>query len=304
MIPQNTCGHPLPRRVFLGGLTALAVAPTSRADTLPPQRIAALDWTSAQSLLALGANVVTLPERTRYRERVVEPEPHKDTFDLGLRSEPNLELLDSLKPDLIVLHPELDMVRPALAAIAPPILFDPDASDEPDRSDRLAGARLRLKTLADTIAMPDAFGTYINAYEAGISHAGERLRNYDGRPIYIVTLLDTRRALVFGKNSLFQTFFDLFSIENAWDGPTSPYGHATVTIDALAQRPDARLLSIGRESRLLLQAALRSPVIASLPYVRENRAVAIDDVLFYGGLPSAKRFARLASLALMGTALQ
>ena len=280
---------------------SLTLPPTSGAGSPLPLQIAALDWTSAQNLLALGANVITLPERTRYSERVVEPEASPNTHDLGLRSEPNLELLDSLAPDLIVLHPELDRLLPELNAIAPAILFDPDANDDLQPVDRLANARVKLERLADEIARSGAFSSYINAYEATISEASARLRGYDGRAIYIVTLLDTRRALVFGKNSLFQNLFDQFSIENAWDGPTSFYGHATVTIDALARQPHARLLSVGRESRLLLQPALQSPVIASLPYVREKRAVAIDDVLFYGGLPSAQRFARLASFALTDT---
>lgn len=282
---------------------SFAFPSTSGARKPPTYRIAALDWTSAQNLLALGANVITLPERTRYGERVVEPAAPPGTYDLGLRSEPNLELLNSLAPDLIVMHPELDMLRPELDVIAPAILFDPDANEYPQHANRLANARVKLEALAGEIAKVHAFSSYMNVYDAGISEAEARLRDYDGRAVYIVTLLDTRRALVFGKNSLFQSLFGQFSIENAWDGPTSSYGHATVTIDALARRPDARLLSVGRESRLLLQAALRSPVIASLPFVREERAVAIDDVLFYGGLPSAQRFARMASLALTGTAV-
>ncbi|WP_280513884.1 ABC transporter substrate-binding protein [Rhizobium daejeonense] len=278
--------------------------PFSVASAGQPRRIAALDWTSAQNLLALGANVVALPELHRYRERVVEPQPQPGTYDLGLRSEPNLELLDSLAPDLIVMHPELETLRPSLNTIATVTVFDPDASGDTDRSDRLSDARQNLNNLARSITMPDAFAASMNAFEAAIAEAATRLRGHDGRPAYIVTLMDTRRALVFGRNSLFQSVFDLFSIENAWDGPTSPYGHTTITLDALAGRPDASLLSIGRESRQLLTSALRSPVVASLPYVRENRAVAIDDVLFYGGLPSAQRFARLASMALSGTASQ
>lgn len=194
---------------------SLTLPPTSGAGSPLPLQIAALDWTSAQNLLALGANVITLPERTRYSERVVEPEASPNTHDLGLRSEPNLELLDSLAPDLIVLHPELDRLLPELNAIAPAILFDPDANDDLQPVDRLANARVKLERLADEIARSGAFSSYINAYEATISEASARLRGYDGRAIYIVTLLDTRRALVFGKNSLFQNLFDQFSIENA-----------------------------------------------------------------------------------------
>jgi iron complex transport system substrate-binding protein len=288
----------LPRRAFLGGVISLAFSPAARADLRRPLRLAALDWTSGQNLLALSANLISMPERSRYQQRVVEPELPADTYELGLRSEPNLELLDTLAPDLIVMHPELELFRPKLETIAPILAFDPDMSDVPERPDRILAARTELEKLAGSIAMADAFASYRTVFEAEISAAKARLQDYDGRPVYIVTLLDTRRALVFGKNSLFQSIFDLFGIENAWDGPTSAYGHATVTIDALAGRPDARLLSVGRESGLLLQAAIRSPVIASLPYVRENRATAIEDVLFYGGLPSAQRFARLASLAL------
>ena len=92
--------------------------------------------------------------------------------------------------------------------------------------------------------------------------------------------------------------FDRLGVANAWDGPTTPYGHITVTIDRLAKQTEARLLCVGDSSTVPLDTLLASSVMRSLPFAREGRVARIPDVLFYGGLPSAVRFVRLASTAL------
>ena len=55
---------------------------------------------------------------------------------------------------------------------------------------------------------------------------------------------------------------------------------------------------MGDTSNDTLKSLLEAPVIASLPFVKQNRIVRIPDVLFYGGLPPVRRFARLVSAAL------
>lgn len=287
-------GLMLTRRALLGA-AALAVSPLRPAAAGGPPAIAALDWVSGQNLLALGIPPVAMPELERYARLVVEPAAPPAVRELGLRSEPNLELVDRLKPELVLLAPELEPIRERVERVAPALAFDPNGFG---RIDLLSHAEQALRALATRLGRLAAFETFARELELELAEAGQRLRGYDGRPLYLATIIDGRRMLVFGQGSLFQAVLDRFGIENAWAGPTTRFGHVTLTVDRLSQRPEARLLCIGDSSRSSIATLLASPVVASLPFIRAGRIAQIPDVLFYGGLPPARRFARLASLAL------
>lgn len=287
-------GPTLTRRALLGA-AALAASPVRSASADGPSAIAALDWVSGQNLLALGIPPVAMPELERYARLVVEPAAPPAVRELGLRSEPNLELVDRLKPELVLLAPELEPIRERVERIAPALAFDPNGFGQADPLGRAEQALRALATRLDRLA---AFGTFAREVEIELAEAGRRLRGYDGRPLYLATIIDGRRMLVFGRGSLFQAVLDRLGIENAWTEPTTRFGHVTLTVDRLSQRPEARLLCIGDSSRSSIATLLASPVVASLPFIRAGRLAQIPDVLFYGGLPPARRFARLASLAL------
>lgn len=285
----------MPRRAFLGGAAAVCLTGWALASDGGVRKIVALNWVSAQNLLALGIVPLGIPEIGRYAHLVVDPAAPAEVLELGLRSEPNLELLVSLKPDLLVLGGDLAPMRERLETIAPTYFFDPDRIGH---SDLLANGRQALASLADRLGASSGFQRFSSSFEQVLAAGRRRLRGYDGRPLFVATVLDGRRMLVFGKNSLFQSVLDRFGIENAWNGFTSQYGHATVNVDRLADRPDARLLCVGNEGVVTMDRLLAAPVISSLPFVKERRIALVPEVLFYGGLPSARRFTRLASIAL------
>lgn len=290
-------GPTLTRRALLGA-AALAASPIRPASAGGPA-VAALDWVSGQNLLALGIAPVAMPELERYARLVVEPAAPPAVRELGLRSEPNLELVERLKPELVLLAPELEPIRERVEQIAPALAFDPNGFG---RADLLGYAEQALRVLAMRLGRRAAFEDYLREVELELAEAGQRLRGYDGRPLYLATVIDGRRMLVFGQGSLFQAVLDRVGIENAWAGRTTRFGHVTLTVDRLSQRPEARLLCIGDSSRSSIASLLASPVVASLPFIRAGRIAQIPDVLFYGGLPPARRFARLVSLALAQSA--
>lgn len=285
----------LSRRVFLGGMGAFCLSDGAHAAGAGNQRIVALDWVSAQNLLALGLTPLGFPELQRYAQSVVEPAVPHGVTEIGLRTEPNLELVEALRPDLIVAGNDLAPMARQFERIAPLMRFDPDRFDEPDR---IANGKAAMKELADHLGAGSAFEAFVATFDQEIAAARTRLQDYDARPLFIATVLDGRRMLVFGKNSLFQSVMADLGIENAWDGFTSRYGHATVSMDRLTTRPEARLLAVGAQGLVTVESVLAAPVLSSLPFVRQRRFSLIAQVLFYGGLPSALRFARLASAAL------
>lgn len=294
MILRNS----LSRRTLLCGTGSFFLAGRSSSAACSGG-IVAMDWVSGQNLLALGMQPAALPELERYRSLVVEPLLSPSVAELGLRSEPNLELIDRLRPCLIMYSDDFAMATGRLAAIAPTHRFDAGVVAG---ENHLTSGRSALVALAARIGDPGRFDAFQESFDAEMQQARARLAAYDGHPLLLATVIDGRRLLVFGKNSLFQNVLDQLGIKNAWDGYTSEYGHTTVTADQLSRHPQARLLCIGDTSSEKLDMLLAAPVIKSLPFIRENRLVRIEDVLFYGGLPPAKRFARLVSTALAGKA--
>ncbi len=61
-----------------------------------------LEWLPAELLLALGVTPYGVADIPNYRLWVNEPALHDSVIDVGLRTEPNLELLTQMKPSFIV----------------------------------------------------------------------------------------------------------------------------------------------------------------------------------------------------------
>lgn len=83
-------------------LTAMALSPllwqmnTAHAAAIDPNRIVALEWLPVELLLALGIVPYGVADTINYRLWVSEPPLPDSVIDVGLRTEPNLELLTEM----------------------------------------------------------------------------------------------------------------------------------------------------------------------------------------------------------------
>ena len=113
----------------------------SHSFAAPPARIVVLDWTLAEAVLDLGHVPVGAPEIALYGEWVVNPPVPEAVTDIGLRTEPDLETLAALQPD-VILAVDLDPAQEAqLAQIAPVLVWTHwDARSE----ERRVGKECRL----------------------------------------------------------------------------------------------------------------------------------------------------------------
>lgn len=290
----------LVRRRFLRAAALLPIGlmagRTRSAERKTIGGVCALDWTSAQALLSLGIVPRGIPERDRYRRAVVEPAVPDGVPDIGARAEPNLELLDRLAPARFVSDGMLSAVQGRLERIAPVTLypsFDIRSDEDRQPGGQLAFAIASLRGLAAGLGVPEAAEPPVARLDRALAAARDRLSGWEPRPLYVLSVLDGRRVLIHGRNSLYQDVLDRLGIANAWTGPSGPYGHATVTMDRLAGRPDAGLVNIGSEGWRALEALAALPLFAGLPFLREGRVTILPPILFYGGVPTAERFARL-----------
>ena len=279
------------RRDFLAGAACLAA---SRADA-GAARIVALEWNIISILLSLGITPVGVPEIRAYVEWVVEPAIPIATFDVGLRSEPNLEAIAGLKPDLILSSPLSCLVVPLLERIAP-VREVAIYTEE--------GAPLRLAA-RETRALGQLLGRGPAAEQeiAVTEDAFERIAGLVGDgsgPNLLMSFLDSRHVRVFGPSSLFGAVLSRLGLANAWTRPVNVWGFTQVGIAELATHPDARLLVIERAGFDPIRGLERASLWSNLPAVRVGRWARLPAAWFYGELSAARRFASLLPDAMAG----
>ncbi|WP_299231593.1 ABC transporter substrate-binding protein [uncultured Halomonas sp.] len=280
-----------PRRVliWLAGLVVALIAATSSADT---PRLATLDWTLAETLVALGAPPSAVAQIEAYHAWVGEPALPASTVDLGLRSQPNLELLASLAPERILISPMFANLAPRLERIAP---VETLPLYRPGR-DTWTEMRELTRSLGHLVERPAAAAWLIEETEARLDALRQRVDDTTP-PLVIMQFMDSRHVRVFGENGLYQAVLDRLALDNAWQRPTNTWGFSLVGIEALSGL-DARLVVVepypaGVRERLddgglwdhLIEASRGEPIV-------------LPPTWSFGALPSAERFAELLVSAL------
>ncbi len=218
-------------------LIAMALSPLlwqmrgAQAADVDPQRVVALEWLPAELLLALGVTPYGVADIPNYRLWVNEPALPDSVIDVGLRTEPNLELLTQMKPSFIVWSAGYGPSPEKLARIAPGRGFTFSDGKRP-----LAMAQRSLLEMADLLGKTQQAKRHLAEFDALMESLRPRFAGRGDRPLLMISLLDPRHVLVFGENCLFQEVLDRFGIKNAWHGEAAFWGSVSVgMVQALAE---------------------------------------------------------------------
>ncbi|MFO7858177.1 MAG: iron-siderophore ABC transporter substrate-binding protein [Ectothiorhodospiraceae bacterium] len=284
------------RRLLQGvalALFVLAAARSGASDDDAP-RIATLDWTLAETLVALDVTPVAVAQVDAYHAWVGEPRLPDAVHDLGLRGQPNLERLATLEPDHILISPRFANLAPRLERIAPVTqmaLYTGETAIWPAiRSlTRDVGAIANREAAADQL---------LTDTEARIRELGERLTPAEReRPVAVIQFVDARHVRVFGAGSLFQGVIERLGLTNAWAGGTNAWGFQVVALERLADL-DARLVVVRPFPEGVAAQLERPGLWQQLPSVRNGTTVTLPPIWSFGALPSARRFAEVLVAAL------
>ena len=268
---------------------------TGLAQAEPQQpRIAVIDWGLAETLLGLGVTPIAVAQTEGYRRWVQQPELPPEVADLGMRIEPNLELLSQLKPDMILITPQFAASRAQLERIAPVhtlAIYTPE-------DEAYVGAQRVTRELAALLGREVEGEAMIARIDARMGQVKQQLAQQQLPPFYVMTFLDQRHVRLFGKQSIYQGVFDRVGLRNAWHGPTNDWGFTQQGIDSLAGEPDAALLYLEPMPPGTAQGLVSSALWQHLPAVREQRLYALPPVWSFNGLMAAERFANLLAARL------
>ena len=279
----------------------LALAATPLLRSLPLQaatpdlsRIIALEWLPTELLLALGVTPYGVADVHNYNIWVGEPSLPAGVVDVGLRTEPNLELMAQMQPSLILCSNGYGPSKEKLMRIAPIMGFDLNSGD----GKPFSTARASLRQLASRLGLSAEAEQHLRAVDNELAAARQRLAPHAGRTLLLMSLLDSRHAITFGKNSLFLEVMTLLGLKNAWQGETNFWGSAVVGIEQLAHLGDVDAICFDHDNEADMQQLMRSPLWQSLSFVRAGRFQRVPAVWYYGATLSALHFVRVLERAL------
>ncbi|WP_142502992.1 Fe(3+)-hydroxamate ABC transporter substrate-binding protein FhuD [Klebsiella sp. 2680] len=284
-------------------LAAMALSPLlwqmrdARAAEVDPRRIVALEWLPVELLLALGVTPYGVADIPNYTLWVNEPALPSSVIDVGLRTEPNLELLTQMKPSFLVWSAGYGPSVEKLARIAPGRGFTFSDGKKP-----LQVARQSLNEMAELLGRQREAKRHLAEFDALMANLRPRFAKRGDRPLLMMTLLDARHALIFAQNCLFQDVLNRFGINNAWQGETTFWGSVTVGIDRLAAYRDIDVICFDHGNEREMAQLMATPLWRAMPFVRAGRFQRVPAVWFYGATLSAMHFARILADAQGGPA--
>jgi ABC-type Fe3+-hydroxamate transport system substrate-binding protein len=274
-------------------LTAMALSPLLwqqglRAETIDTQRIVALEWLPIELMMALGVVPMAAAELFNYRDWVGKPELPASVIDVGLRTEPNMELLTQLRPSLILYSSGYGPSPTRLARIAPCQGFAFNSGE----GKPLTSARHSLMQLAERIGKMPQAQAHLMEFDRFIREMRARLASWGAKPLLLMSLIDSRHVIVFGKGSLFLETLQELGLQSAWQGETNFWGSAVIGIERLASIRDAEAICFDHGDAALMAQVSATELWQSLPFVRQQRFRRVPTIWFYGATLSAMEFCR------------
>ncbi|MCZ0927422.1 ABC transporter substrate-binding protein [Halomonas janggokensis] len=249
-------------------------------------QLATIDWTVAETLIALDAPIVGGAQKQAYHEWVGEPRLPDEAADLGLRSQPNMELLAKMQPERTLISPMFAGLTPRLERIAPVTsveLYTPGS----DTWQEMQSITEQIGELADRA--PQAAQLIEQTHSLMARLRDERP---DTAPLLMIQFMDARHVRVFGDNSLYNAVLEQLALPNAWDQATNAWGFSLVGVEELARYPDAALVIVDPLPTGVEAQLAESGLWQQLPSVKNDRLLRLPPVWSFGALPSAQRFAK------------
>ena len=256
-------------------------------------RIATLDWTVAETLIALGEPPVAVGDVKSYRQWVAQPQLPADTLDLGLRMQPNPELLiplsnaDQKAPLIFINTGFYASTAPLLQRFAQQV-HRVDFYAEGDAWQNILNAS---KQVADIINRPQAFEQLIRRYQQKLAEIRPHLQAFRDRPLALVQFIDSRHLRIYAPNSPFGAVLAQLGLQNAWSGTQNNWGFETIDLTQLAKLP--------QNSRFVVIKPYPANIETDLKYntLWRHLTMARDPLILpaiwtFGGIPSAQRFAQ------------
>ena len=279
-------------RRFLLQFAAASVIPAPLfAQSIGP-RVVSLDYGLASTLLSLGLPPIGISDLADWDRWVVEPPMPKSVVDIGSSFEVNLEILVTLKPDIILTTPYLDELLPKLQSVAKVVRLEVFT---PGIGSILPAAIAATRKLAGELGRENEAEQFLARADAFFERCGSRLAGKNLPPVALVNFMDARHVRIYSSPGLFHNVLERIGVRNAWTRESNYWGFETIGIEDLSKitDPDARLIAFDPVPPDVLPKLAQSPLWNRLAFARPGHLSILPPALMFGMVNEAMRFAGL-----------
>lgn len=265
-------------------------------DYLWAKPIATLDWTVAETLIALEEKPLAVGDKNSYQTWVQQPVLPENTIDLGVRLQPNLEQLLALKQQ----HNELHFINTSFYAQTTNNLIKfgkVEIVDFYQTGDAWQNILSATRALANLIHKPEQAEKLITQFSQKIAELRPLVQSFSERPIALVQFADSRHLRIYGNNSSFGAVLNQLGLHNVWQADVNLWGFAQIEVTQLAKLPPhTRLIIIKPYPENLKTALKHNTLWQKLTFAQDP--LILPAIWTFGGLPSATRFSEELAYAL------
>ncbi|MCR8844282.1 iron-siderophore ABC transporter substrate-binding protein [Paenibacillus sp. SC116] len=268
-----------------------------------PKRIVALEWSVVEDLLALGIQPVGVAELDGYDKWVnVKHKLDSNVVDVGGRVEPNIEVISSLEPDLIIGVDRIEAFYDELQNIAPTLLFHAATEQNPDA---YALMEKNFRMVANAVNKQEEGEKVLQEVNGEIEKLAQKVKELGkaDSEYVLVQAYSSDKAPVMRfmvDHAMSAQVFNKLGMKNAFQPkqyvPTFEEG----TAETLLNMKQVNFFYIVQDDDNIFENQMKeNPVWKNLDFVKENRTYAMGgDTWLFGGPLSAQLIAEKAVAAL------
>lgn len=248
-----------------------------------PSRAAVLDWSLLEQVIELGITPIAVTDAESYKDWVVKPAIPEQVENVGTRSEPNLERIAALKPDIILIGGSQKDLKPRLEQIAPVLLYTNFNAD-----DKQAEVAIRhFKQLAHVFAKEDVAEQKLLQMDKRFSELRQQLDNHFGTPLpttLVMRFADTKSTFIYTQDSMVYYVVKKLGLQPAMEEAPKHWGIVQKPLPDLRDIKDGYVLYIEPFNE---EKKLKSSILwKAMPFVRQQRVNSVASVWSYGGAMS------------------
>lgn len=263
----------------------------------PAEKVVALEWGEAEMLVTLGVMPVGVADIEGYRTWVTAEQLDDSVAEVGTRSEPSVDSIVALEPDLVVMEETRgsNLVKQLEEYVPVLVTKGSDASGNLDRM-REDFTMIATAVGKDTEAKQilDDFDTALADAKQQIADAGAAGQSFvmadgwqDGNAISIRP---------FGQGALVSEVASQLGLTNAWTGKVDKvWGLGQTDVEGLTtiKGDDVRFLYNASDGTDVFADGLQdNPIWTSLPFVERGRVHKLRDGIWtFGGPKSCQQYA-------------
>lgn len=264
----------------------------------PAQKVVALEWAQAEILSSLGVELAGVADVAGYESWAGTAAPLAgDPAEVGVRSEPSVEAIAELEPDLItgVGDSIPDSVRAQLEEIAPVLIFE-----TADASDPIGTLEAAVDTLATAVGREEEGDALTAEFEAALAESAERVQaaGLAGTPVVFTSPYADGSNITIrmhSPGSAPQAVLDAMGLTPAWTAEgDAAYGLSSSDVEGLTAIPEDGwfLYWANADEEDPVESYLgENAVWQSLPFVKAGQVAGVaEGIWMYGGPASLMAF--------------